>query len=140
MKKTLPMTGLPEGFVLTEKTTQWVNDKYPKVDIEESLERFTEWASSNGVLYADWQAGFKTCIRKGVDNGWNSIVRFKKGRVHDPKWIPVLSEVAPYGFREPQPQETPDSYRTAFNLWNNGQKRTNVVSMDVRAALKGFGT
>lgn len=130
MKKTLPVTALPESFSLTEKTIAWVSEKYPTVSVEDSLERFCEWASANGCMYADWQAAFKTCVRKGVDNGWNSIVRFKQGKKQDPRWIPVLSETEPYGFRAPQGHETPESYRTAFNLWKkeqNASKSTGVI-------------
>lgn len=139
MKKTLPVTALPDGFALTEKTIEWVSAKYPTVDIETSLERFIETAEANGWMYADWQAGFKTCVRKGVDNGWNSIVRFKQGRKQDPRWVPILSEVAPYGFREPHAQETPEGYRTAFNLWKKQQAQAPVANVaDIRNALRAM--
>jgi hypothetical protein len=130
MRRVLPQTALPQDFKLTEKTINWVNEKYPTVDVETSLERFIETAEANGWMYADWQAGFKTCVRKGVDNGWNSIVRYKQGRAQDPRWIPVLSEVEPYGFRAPYPQETPETYRGEFNSWKRKEeasKRTGVV-------------
>lgn len=139
MKKTLPVTALPADFKLTEKTIALVSAKYPTVDIESSLERFVETAEANGWMYADWQAGFRTCIRKGVDNGWNSIVRFKEGRAHDPRWISVLSEVAPYGFREPLEQETPSSYRSAFEFWKKTQQQSRSTgAVDIRGALRAL--
>lgn len=127
-KKCAPMTAIPEGFVLSEKTIAWVNEKYPTVQIEETLERFIETAEANGWMYADWQAGFRTCVRKGVDNGWNSVVRFKQGRAQDPKWLPILNEVHPYGFRMPLPHETPGSYRTEFESWKRKQETSPVRS------------
>lgn len=121
-------SALPADFRLTEKTLAWVKEKYPTVHIEETLERFVETALANGWMYADWQSGFRTCVRKGVDNGWNSIVRYRQGRAQDPKWIPVLNEVRPYGFRMPEPQETPDSYRTKFNQWRREQELSKPKS------------
>jgi hypothetical protein len=139
-KKVMPVSAIPEGFALTQTTMEFVAQKYPAVQLEDTLERFVETALANGWMYADWQAAFRTCVRKGVDNGWNSIVRFKQGKAQDPRWIPVLSEVKPYGFREPQPQETPDSYRTAFNLWKTQQKRTaTVMPFEMKNVLKGMG-
>lgn len=138
MPRKAAATAIPESFALTEKTITWVSEKYPTVQIDETLERFIEKALADGWMYADWQSGFRTCVRKGVDNGWNSIVRFKKGRAQDPKWIPILSEASPYGFREPLPHETPDTYRTQFNFWKDDQKRKAPV-LDFGAALRGFG-
>lgn len=128
MRKTAPGTAIPRDFKLTDKTIAWVNEKYPTVHIEDTLERFVETATAHGWMYADWQSGFRTCVRKGVDNGWNSIVQYKRGRAQDPKWIPVLSEVRPYGFRMPLPHETPEIYRTQFNHWKKEYERSKPKS------------
>lgn len=139
MKKTLPQTALPKDFKLTDKTISIVEMRYPTVDIEASLERFIETAEAGGWMYADWQAGFKTCIRKGVDNGWNSIVRFKEGRAQDPRWKPILSEVEPYGFRKPSEAETPEGYRTAFEQWKKTQNQSRSTgAVDIRGALRAL--
>jgi hypothetical protein len=50
----------------------------------------------------------------------------------------VLSEVAPYGFREPQAHETPDSYRTAFNVWKKQQERAPVNVVGISNALRAL--
>lgn len=126
-KRVMPMSGLPEDFALTEKTIAWVDERFPTVNVERTLERFCESARANGRMYADWQAAFRTWVRNAVENNWNSGVEFKKGREDDPRWKPVLSEVQPYGFRAPEPQETPDSYRTAFNLWKRDRARAPVI-------------
>jgi hypothetical protein len=126
-KRSMPVCGLPEGFALTEKTVAWVNGRFPTVNIERTLERFTESALANGRMYADWQAAFRTWVRNAVENNWSSGVEFKKGREQDPRWVPILSEAAPYGFRAPMPHETPDGYRTEFNTWKKNRARAPVI-------------
>ena len=138
-KKTMPVGGLPEGFVLTEKKIAWVDERYPSVNIERTLERFTESALANGRMYADWQAAFRTWVRNAVENKWSSGVEFKKGREQDPAWMPILGEVRPYGFRAPMPHETPGSYRTEFNMWKDKQKRAASPVIDFGSALKKMG-
>lgn len=108
---------LPEPFELTEKTLAWMAEKHPQIDIDETLERFKDWARQKGVMYADWQAGFKSVVRKAMDSGWRSIVTFRKGREADPTWQPIVAEAKKYGFRDPDRMETPNGYRTAFNIW-----------------------
>lgn len=115
-RKTMHVTGIPEGFALTERTIAWVNEKYPTVNIEGTLERFTESALAHGRMYSDWQAAFRSWVRKAIENKWDGC-EFKQGRAQDPRWIGVLNEARKYGFRMPEPQETPDSYRTAMKLW-----------------------
>jgi len=138
-KRAMPVSGLPEGFALTEKTIAWVGERYPTVNLDRTLERFTESALAHGRMYADWQAAFRTWVRNAVENQWSSGVEFKKGKEDDPRWQPVLAEVAPYGFRAPLPHETPTSYRTDFELWKGKQKRTAPV-IDFGQALKRFGS
>ena len=132
----MPMRALPEGFALTQTTIDWVSEKYPTVKIEDTLERFVEQAQAHGWMYADWQAAFRTCVRKGVDNGWNSIVRFKQGRAQDPKWAPVLSEAQRYGFRDPEWQETPDSYRTQLKRFIGDKERDAAKVLSLGDAFK----
>jgi hypothetical protein len=136
-KKQMPVSGIPEGFALTGKTEAWVIEKYPTVNIEGTLERFIESALAHGRMYADWQAAFRSWVRKAIENKWDGV-EFKKGREQDPRWIPVLSEAKPYGFRDPLPHETPDSYRSYFNTWKGQQKRAPVIEFG--DALKRFGS
>lgn len=138
MKKSMPVSAIPEGFTLTEKTVAWVIEKYPMVDVEGTIELFTENCEANGRMYADWQAAFRTWVRKAVDNKWSGVA-YKKGKAQDPRWTPILSEVAPYGFRQPHELESPEGYRTAFNRWKDQQNRSsNVTQFDLGAALKGI--
>ena len=125
-RKALPLTGLPEEFALTEKTIAHVNERFPTVDIEKSLERFCESALAHGRMYSDWQAAFRTWCRRAIEEKWDGVV-FKKGRDQDPRWAPILAEVKPYGFRQPQAHETPGSYRTEFELWKSREKRAAPV-------------
>ncbi|MGQ0836343.1 MAG: hypothetical protein ACT4O5_15765 [Gammaproteobacteria bacterium] len=135
-KKSMPMTGIPAGFKLTETTLLFVNERYPTVDIERTLERFTESALAHGRMYSDWQMAFRTWVRKAIENKWDGV-EFKQGRAQDPKWTPILAEVAPYGFRQPYSHETPGSYRTDFELWKSKQKRAPVIEFG--DALKKMG-
>lgn len=132
-RKQMPVTGIPESFKLTETTLLYISVTFPTVNIEKTLVRFTESALAHGRMYADWQAAFRTWVRKAVENKWDGV-EYKKGREQDPAWMPILNEVAPYGFRQPLPHETPGSYRTDFNLWKGRQNRAPVI--DFGAALK----
>lgn len=133
-KRAMSISGIPEDFKLTEKTIAWVNEKYPTVNIEGTLERFTESAQAHGRMYADWQAAFRTWVRKAIENKWDGV-EFKQGRSQDPRWAPILNEVQPYGFRPPYPMETPDGYRTSFEIW----KRKQNVDKPSRAPVLEFG-
>lgn len=135
-RKAAAITAIPDEFALTEKTKGWVSERFPTVNIEATLERFTDSALQHGRMYADWQAAFRTWVRKAVENKWDGV-EFKKGRAQDPKWIPILSEAGPYGFREPMQHETPDTYRTQFNFWKSEQKKAPVIQFG--EALRGFG-
>lgn len=115
-RKQMQVTGIPEGFALTEKTLAWVDARYPNVDFDGTLERFTESALAHGRMYADWQAAFRTWVRKAIENKWDGV-EFRKGRIQDPRWKSVLEDARKYGFREPEIQETPDSYRSQLSRW-----------------------
>lgn len=134
-KKAAPISAIPDGFALTEKTISFVSERFPQVNIDGTLERFTESALAHGRMYADWQAAFRTWVRKAIENKWDGV-EFKKGREQDPKWMPILSEVEPYGFRAPEWHETPETYRTNFNLWKKEQKRAPVIEFG--SALRSF--
>jgi hypothetical protein len=134
-KRAMPTTGIPERFVLTEKTIAWVGEKFPTVNIEGTLERFTESAQAHGRMYADWQAAFRTWVRKAVENKWDGV-EYKQGRSQDPRWTSVLNETQPYGFRPPYPMETPDGYRTSFEIW---KRKQNVERSPSRAPVLEFG-
>lgn len=135
-KRSAPMMTIPEDFVLTEKTVAWVQEKYPTVNIDGTLERFVDSSHAHGRMYADWQAAFKNWVRKAIENKWDGV-EYKQGRAQDPRWMPILNEVRPYGFRMPLPHETPGSYRTEFENW----KRKQEVGKPVydRAPVIDFG-
>lgn len=129
-----PASGIPENFKLTDATLDFCAAEFPKVDIAPTLKIFRDKAEANGWLYSNWQAAFRNYLRNSEKFGGAA---YKQGIAEDPRWKPVLSEVAPYGFREPERQETPDSYRTAFNIWKRNQQRAPVI--DFGDALKRMG-
>jgi len=134
MRKTLPLSACPEDFKLTERTIETIERDYPTIDIEKTRRKFVLQAEAKGWMYKNWQSAFVNYCDNGERYGG---VVYKQGRSQDPRWTPILSEVAPYGFREPYPHETPDSYRTAFNLWKSQQNRA-PVSVDLRNALRAI--
>jgi hypothetical protein len=139
-RRSLQVTGIPEDFKLTEKTISYVTEKFPTVNIEGTLERFTESAQAHGRMYADWQAAFRTWVRKAIENKWDGV-EFKQGKVQDPKWISILKEVEPYGFRQPHSLESVGAYRTSFEMWKRTQKTARPVApvLEFGQALKKMG-
>lgn len=134
-RKAMPISGIPEDFKLTEKTIQWVSEKFPTVNVEGTLERFIESAQAHGRMYADWQAAFKTWVRKAIENKWDGV-EFKQGKAQDPKWVSILKEVEPYGFRKPHGLETPQAYRTSFETWKRQQPAVKSPVIDFGNILR----
>lgn len=120
MPKTLPGTAIPEDFQLTEKTIARVEQSDFSVDIPKTLNRFILKAESHGWIYKNWQSAFLNYVANGKDYGG---VEYKIGRAADPRWLPILAEAKPYGFRDPLAHETPGSYRTEFEQWKRIEKR-----------------
>lgn len=137
-KKQMPMTGIAEDFALTERTIAHIAERYPTVDIDKTLELFTDHCRANGTMYADWQAGFRTWVRRNVEEKWKGVV-YKQGRAQDPAWGPILNEARKYGFREPERHETPGSYRTELNRWRDMPRKPAPV-LEFGDALKKMGS
>lgn len=128
---------LPDDFGLTDKTLAWLAEKYPTVDIDDTLERFCDHAAAKSWAYRDWQAAFRNYVRNGKQYGG---VTYKQGKNDDPLWSAVLQDARKFGFREPYATETPASYRTQLMLWRQTppeQAQNNVRSL--RDALRGVG-
>lgn len=134
MGKSLPTTGIPEDFQLTEKTVARVLRDFPTVDLEKTLEKFVLNSEAKGWMYRNWQSAFVNYVDNGAQYGG---VFYKTGRAADPRWLPVLSEVKPYGFRDPLAHETPSSYRTSFENWKREDKR-NAPAIDFSSALRAI--
>jgi hypothetical protein len=125
--KTRGETVIPQPFELTEKTLAWLEKKYPQIDLEETLERFEDWARQNGVMYADWQSGFRTVIRKGMDNGWRSVVTLKADKPRtDLMWQNLIHEGRKFGFREPQQGEGAAVYRSELEHFKRAPKQSVI--------------
>ena len=114
MARTLPTCGIPEDFQLTEKTVARIEQRDFSIDIPQTLEKFILNAEAKGWMYKNWQAAFINYCDNGKQYGG---VFYKAGRAADPKWVPVLNEAKPFGFRDPESHETPASYRTSFENW-----------------------
>lgn len=134
MSKTLPCTGCPENFSLTDKTLARLAKDYSTIDVNKTLDKFVRNAEAKGWMYRNWQSAFLNYCDNGEKYGG---VIYKQGLSDDPRWKPILAEVAPYGFRAPYPTETPSVYRTDFELWKGKQKRAPVIEFG--EGLKRFG-
>ncbi len=122
-------TFIAMDFALTPASVEWTEQKYPTVDVGETLEIFRDKAAALGWSYRDWQAAWRNYIRNGQRFGG---VAYRQGRAADPRWTPILEMARPYGFRAPLEHETPASYRTAFEQWKNGAR----PAVNVAAVLK----
>lgn len=125
------MTGIPEGFELTEATIARVERANFAVDIPKTLEKFILNAEAKGWMYKNWQSAFINYVDNGEKFGG---VYYKLGKQQDPAWKRVLAEAQKFGFREPLPHESPGIYETQFNQWKSAPKRTvNVTDLLKRA-------
>lgn len=136
-RKTMPLTALPEDFELTARTIETVSREHPTIDIPATLEKFRRKADALGWMYKSWQSAFLNYCDNGQKYGG---VEFKQGRAQDPRWTSVLNEARKYSFRMPEPQETPDSYRTKLNQFigdkdTNERNRSSVVNL-----VRNFGS
>lgn len=130
-------TYISDDFQLTSATLAWVQRKYPMVNLEETLDRFRRKAEAEGWMYRNWQRAFEGIVEKAMDNGWRSIVTLRGGIEYDPRWQSILHEARKFGFRDPEKQETPVSYKSQFDLWKSAPKPKNVL--DLRGILKRVG-
>lgn len=128
MAKSLPCTGCPEDFQLTEKTIARIGRDHPTVDIEKTLDKFVLNAEAKGWMYRNWQSAFVNYVGNG--NMYGGIF-YKQGNAQDPKWIPLLAEARSYGFREPTALEpTPGTYRTALESFKRSAKRATILPFE----------
>ena len=134
-RKSAPMTVIPSDFQLTEKTRAWIETKYPTVNIEATLERFTDSALQHGRMYADWQAAARTWVRKAVENKWDGV-EYKQGKAQDPKWAPVMQRASGYGFRQPYSYETETSYERELEKFVESKQRARPALTLVGSPLK----
>lgn len=130
MPRTLPASGIPDDFGYTKhpELRKWIEAEYPKLDPEKTMARFIDYADDSGRMATKWTACFKRVIRTGVEKKYDGIVVYRDGRNADPNWTPILSEVEPYGFREPMAHESVGTYRTQFEKWKKEQERSKPKS------------
>lgn len=115
---------IPEQFELTPATLEWLAAKYPQIDVAETLERFIGWAEADGVMYANWQRAFQNVVRKGMDNGWRSIVTLKAEKAKtDTAWQILIAEGRKFGFREPHAGEGFVVYRSELEFFKKQPQR-----------------
>lgn len=136
--KTKPASAIEDSWRPEQKTINWVSAKFPQVEIEGTIEKFVLSALANGRMYSCWNSAFKTWVQRSIEKKWDGCA-FKEGREFDPKWLPVLSEAHPYGFRNPHEYETPEVYRTELRRWVRDRNRsTNVLPIQLGGLFKSM--
>lgn len=142
MPRTLPASGLPEGFGYEKhpELRKWMESEYPLLDPEKTMTRFIDYAQDAGRMATIWTACFKRVIRTGVEKKYDGIVTYREGRAADPAWSRVMSMQADCGFRQPFSYESQSSYEREMQKHIEGQKRAPVVDLFAASALKRMGT
>lgn len=62
-----PEVAIPDGFVVTEKMRDWAARKVPSVDVDFETENFRDHAIGHDRRASDWEATWRTWMRKSVD-------------------------------------------------------------------------
>jgi len=62
-------TTIPADFTVSDAVRTWATEHGYEPYIEHHLAHFTDYAKSNGKLYADWDGAFRNCIR----SDWGGI-------------------------------------------------------------------
>jgi len=61
-KEKTPLTTLPRPFNLTPAMQEWAKSRCPLVDAKHETEKFVNWALSNAIKKADWDATWKNWL------------------------------------------------------------------------------
>lgn len=109
------------GFVLDDKLRLWLEQKFPAVEADETLELFTDKARAKGWVYADWPAAFRNYIR---NSGQYGGVAFKRGL--GPEFNGLIPRARAVGFRMPQRHETASAYRSALDTFDKQQASSSM--------------
>lgn len=124
MRKTAPLTALPDPFLLTDRTRETAEREHPNFDIDKTKVKFERKAESLGWMYKSWQAAFLNYLDNCAKYGG---AVFKSG-ASDPAWTAILEEARKYGFPAPTAEHpTPASYKTAFERWKAREKKDERV-------------
>lgn len=104
------------GFELDDKLRLWLEQKFPTVDADGTLELFTDKARAKGWLYADWPAAFRNYVRNGHQYGG---VAHRAGL--SPEFNALIPRARACGFRMPNKHESAGAYRTALDTFDKRQ-------------------
>ncbi len=98
-------------FALNDNLRAWLNDRYPTINQDATLELFTDKALAKGWVYADWSAAFRNYMRRS--NEWGGV-EYKTG-LKEPAFDHLIKHAKAIGFRLPNKLDTASSYRDALN-------------------------
>jgi hypothetical protein len=104
-------------FALDDKLRDWLDDRYPTIDQDVTLELFTDKALAKGWVYADWSAAFRNYMRRSKE--WGGV-EYKTG-LDDPAYSHLIQHAKAIGFRMPNKLDTAYSYRDSLNEYDKTQ-------------------
>lgn len=112
--KRAPGTPLPDPFTLDENTLDWLVKRYPNVDAEIAVERFTAWSCE--YFYANWQKCFQNWLTREADNNKLGPM-LKKAK---PRGELLIDRAKSVNFRMPNKGESHDDYERAIDASGKG--------------------
>lgn len=60
-------TPIPADFSVTEQMATWARSQAQGVDIASETEHFKDWHMAKGSVFKDWQAAWRTWMRRSID-------------------------------------------------------------------------
>lgn len=107
MSKTVS-TVIPDGFSISEGVRAWAAKKMPQVNIDKEHEAFVDYWLGNGKKKANWDAVFRTWIRRAPKMG-GALYSNEEQEIRA-----LMREFTAQGFRSAFRHETARTYRAAF--------------------------
>lgn len=114
-------TDIPEPFVLDDVTKAWLQKRYPQVDEELSVERFTAWASN--YTYANWMRTYQNWLNRTADEG--RLGPLIRKQTSSDTFTVLEQEALRAGFRKRIGTETESQFTAAFEA----HKRSNLAKL-----------
>jgi len=135
---------IPDPFHLTDKTRQWLRDKYPNLDEDGQEELFASKMTNaidkdkrspyyNQVVHAvNWQRKFMEFVRIAATNKWTGSLVPKQGHEVDMRWQETMAHAKAIGCPiERRSVDSVESFRTRVKNWEmTSVKTTRVIDFD----------
>ena len=126
MPRKAPAKGIDAaGLALSEEIRRELAAKFPRVDLDKTLEIFRDKALAHGWLYSNWLAAFRNYIRNGEKFGG---VEYRPG-FSDPKFDALIERAKSIGFRMPSRVDSVGTYRQALDEYDKRTARQSSLNL-----------